>query len=153
MNDQPVHQPVPHHSSSPEHQPFESAEPATAPVVTAPDGAVVRPLLVLDGLGSLAVFELAPGQVTHAVSHATVQELWQVTAGRGELWRRQDGREEVHRLAPGAAVSIPLGTAFQFRADQDADGPLRITAVTMPPWPDTDSEARPEEGPWKATVR
>ncbi|MFE3499708.1 cupin domain-containing protein [Kitasatospora sp. NPDC059160] len=153
MNDQPVHQPAPHHSSSPEHQPFESAEPATAPVVTAPDGAVVRPLLVLDGLGSLAVFELAPGQVTRAVSHATVQELWQVTAGRGELWRRQDGREEVHRLVPGAAVSIPLGTAFQFRADQDADGPLRITAVTMPPWPDTDSEARPEEGPWKATVR
>lgn len=141
MNDQPVH------------QPFESAETADAPVVTAPDGAEVRPLLVLDGRGSLAVFELAPGQVTHAVSHATVQELWQVVAGRGELWRRQDGREEVHRLAPGTAVSIPLGTAFQFRADADADGPLRITAVTMPPWPGTDTEARPEEGPWKATVR
>ncbi|MFD5462384.1 cupin domain-containing protein [Kitasatospora sp. NPDC127059] len=147
MNDQSVQQSV-----SARHQAFESAEAADAPVVTAPDGAVVRPLLVLDGLGSLAVFELAPGQVTHAVSHATVQELWQVTGGGGELWRRQDGREEVHRLDPGTAVSIPLGTAFQFRADPDGDG-LRITAVTMPPWPGTDTEARPEDGPWGATVR
>ncbi|MFD8706018.1 cupin domain-containing protein [Kitasatospora sp. NPDC059648] len=137
----------------PVHQPFESAEAADAPVVTAPDGAVVRPLLVLDGLGSLAVFELAPGQVAHAVSHATVQELWQVTAGSGELWRRQNGREETLRIAAGTAASIPLGTAFQFRADPDADGPLRITAVTMPPWPGTDTEARPEQGPWEATTR
>ncbi|MFI9161902.1 cupin domain-containing protein [Kitasatospora aureofaciens] len=121
--------------------------------MTAPDGAAVRSLLVLDGLGSLAVFELAPGQVTRAVSHATVQELWQVTAGSGELWRRQDGREETLRLTPGTAASIPLGTAFQFRADPDTDGPLRITAVTMPPWPGTDTEARPEQGPWRATVR
>ncbi|MBD0675926.1 hypothetical protein BU198_35840 [Streptomyces sp. CBMA156] len=124
-----------------------------APVVTAPDGAEVYPLLVLEGQGSLAVFALAPGQVTRAVSHATVQELWQVTAGGGELWRRQGGREETVRLAPGTAVSIPLGTAFQFRADGDAGEPLRITAVTMPPWPGTNDEARPEEGPWKATVR
>ncbi|WP_051825329.1 cupin domain-containing protein [Kitasatospora aureofaciens] len=144
MNEQPV---------PPVHRPFESAGTADAPVVTAPDGAAVRPLLVLDGLGSLAVFELAPGQVTRAVSHATVQELWQVTAGSGELWRRQDGREETLRLTPGTAASIPLGTAFQFRADPDTDGPLRITAVTMPPWPGTDTEARPEQGPWRATVR
>ncbi|WBP85365.1 cupin domain-containing protein [Kitasatospora cathayae] len=144
MSDQPV-QPV--------HQPFESAEAGDAPVVTAPDGAVVRPLLVLDGRGSLAVFELAPGQVLRAASHATVQELWQVTAGGGELWRRQDGREATVRPAVGTAVSIPLGTSFQFRADPDGDGPLRITAVTMPPWPGTDPEARPEQGRWQATVR
>ncbi len=141
------------HPVPPVHRPFESAGTADAPVVTAPDGAAVRPLLVLDGLGSLAVFELAPGQVTRAVSHATVQELWQVTAGSGVLWRRQDGREETLRLTPGTAASIPLGTAFQFRADPDTDGPLRITAVTMPPWPGTDTEARPEQGPWRATVR
>lgn len=134
-------------------QPFRTADEGEAAVVTAPDGAEVRPLLVLDGSGSLAVFALTPGQVTHAVSHATVQELWQVTAGSGELWRRQGGREETVRLTPGTAVSIPLGTTFQFRADEDSDGPLRITAVTMPPWPGTDSEARPEKGPWKATVR
>ncbi|MBV2155001.1 cupin domain-containing protein [Kitasatospora sp. SUK 42] len=99
------------------------------------------------------MFELDPGEVTRAVSHATVQELWQVTAGGGELWRRQGDREETVRLAPGTAVSIPLGTAFQFRSDPDGDGPLRIAAVTLPPWPGTDTEARSEDGPWKATVR
>ncbi|MFJ8627941.1 cupin domain-containing protein [Kitasatospora sp. NPDC093550] len=133
-------------------QPFHTADLGHAPVVTAPDGAAVHPLLVLEGSGSLAVFALAPGQVSHAVSHATVQELWHVTAGSGELWRRQGAREETVRLVPGTAASIPLGTAFQFRADEDSDGPLRITAVTMPPWPGTDGEARPEEGRWKASA-
>ncbi|MEV7927903.1 MULTISPECIES: cupin domain-containing protein [unclassified Kitasatospora] len=140
-------------SSQPVQQPFQTADVGDVQVVTAPDGAAVFPLLVLDGQGSLAVFELAPGQVSHAVSHATVQELWQVVEGAGELWRRQGGREETVRLVPGTAASIPLGTAFQFRADEDADRPLRIAAVTMPPWPGTDTEARPEDGPWKATSR
>ncbi|WP_326847160.1 cupin domain-containing protein [Streptomyces kaniharaensis] len=122
------------------------------PVVKAPDGAAVLPMLVMDERGSLAVFELEPGAVTRAVSHATVQELWHVTAGSGELWRRQGEREETVRLVPGTAASIPLGTAFQFRADADGDVPLRIVAVTMPPWPGTDAEARREDGPWEATV-
>ncbi|MFD7904814.1 cupin domain-containing protein [Kitasatospora sp. NPDC059722] len=134
-------------------QPFGTTDVGEAPVVVAPDGAAVFPLLDLAGQGSLAVFELAPGDVTRAVSHATVQELWFVTEGRGRLWRRQGDREETVPLAPGTAASIPLGTAFQFRADDDAEGPLRIAAVTMPPWPGTDSEARPEKGPWEATVR
>ncbi len=133
-------------------QPFRTTEAEDAPVVRAPDGATVRPLLALDGLGSQAVFELPPGGVTHAVSHATVQELWHVTAGRGRIWRRQSGREAVDVLRPGSSVSVPLGTAFQFRADQDSPGPLRIVAVTMPPWPDGSTvEARPEHGPWRPT--
>ncbi|WP_327072780.1 hypothetical protein OG196_08410 [Kitasatospora purpeofusca] len=44
-----------------------------SPVVAAPDGATVPPLLSLDGLGSQALFELSPGSVTRAVSRATVQ--------------------------------------------------------------------------------
>ncbi|MEE1788570.1 cupin domain-containing protein [Streptomyces sp. SP17BM10] len=134
-------------------QPFGTAEADEAPVVVAPDGAEVFPLLDVAGRGSLAVFELAPGDVTRAVSHATVEELWFVTEGRGELWRRQGDREQTVPLAPGTAASIPLGTAFQFRAAEDAEGPLRIAAVTMPPWPGTDSEARPAKGRWEATVR
>ncbi|MEV0193916.1 hypothetical protein AB0I39_36030 [Kitasatospora purpeofusca] len=134
-------------------QPFRTAEVENAPVVVAPDGATVRPLLTLDGLGSQAVFELAPGVVTRAVSHATVQELWYVAAGRGRIWRRQSGLEAVDVLRAGTSVSVPLGTAFQFRADPDSPGPLRIVAVTMPPWPDgSTTEARPEDGPWPPTV-
>ncbi|MFJ3792735.1 cupin domain-containing protein [Kitasatospora sp. NPDC090091] len=133
-------------------QPFDTARSADAATVAAPDGAIVHPLLVLDGAGSMAVFELAPGDVTRAVSHATVQELWHVTGGRGLLWRRQAEREETVRLHPGTVVSVPLGTVFQFRADADATEALRIVAVTMPPWPGDPEEARPEDGPWLPTV-
>jgi mannose-6-phosphate isomerase-like protein (cupin superfamily) len=119
-----------------------------SPVVTAPDGSAVRPLGVLPGAASMARFELPPGAVSRAVSHATVQELWHVVSGSGRLWRRRvaDGRAEVTVLRPGVTVSIPLGTVFQFRADPDAT--LLILAVTVPPWPDTPGEARPEPGPW-----
>ena len=46
-------------------------------------------------------------------------------------------------------MTIPLGTAFQFRAGDD--GPFAFVAVTMPPWPGMD-EAVPVEGPWTPTV-
>jgi len=43
------------------------------------------------------------------------------------------------------AVTIPLGTSFQFRAGPEG---LRVVAVTVPPWPGDPAEARPERGPW-----
>jgi hypothetical protein len=93
-----------------------------APVVTAPDGSAVRPLCRIAAGGSFAHFQLEPGEVSRAVSHATVQEIWYVVAGAGQLWRR--------------------------------DEPLRIVAVTMPPWPDgSDDEARPEDGTWRPALR
>jgi mannose-6-phosphate isomerase-like protein (cupin superfamily) len=117
-----------------------------APVVAAPDGSAVRPLCVLPGVASFAQFELAPGQTAKAVSHATVEEIWFVTSGLGEMWRSQNGREEVTRLEPGVSLTIPLGTTFQFRAG--AQG-LRAVAVTVPPWPvDSPDEARFETGRW-----
>jgi mannose-6-phosphate isomerase-like protein (cupin superfamily) len=83
------------------------------------------------------------------VAHRTVEEIWYVLAGRGELWRRQAEREEVVALSPGLCVTIPLGTHFQFRAP----GPeaLVLVAVTMPPWPGGD-EAYAVPGPWATTV-
>ncbi|MGF1431294.1 cupin domain-containing protein [Kitasatospora sp. LaBMicrA B282] len=130
-------------------EPFESWPPPTA-IVPAPDGSSVWPLGVLAGAASLARFELPAGAVSRAVSHATVQELWHVVAGTGRIWRRQGDRTEVVELAVGSTVSIPLGTAFQFRAD--GDGPLLVVAATVPPWPGTQTEARPETGPWQPTV-
>lgn len=117
------------------------------PTVVAPDGSDVRVLLQLAG-GSMAHFQLAPGQVSAAVQHRSVEELWYVVEGRGRMWRRQDGREAVIDLVPGLCLSIPLGTAFQFRAA--ADAPLAAVAVTLPPWPG-DGEAMPIEGPWPAS--
>ena len=126
---------------------FTTVRTADAAEVTAPDGSSVRPLCVLPGAASFAQFELAPGQVSKAVSHATVEEIWYVVAGGGQMWRRQEGRAEVTALDAGVCLTIPLGTAFQFRAGQDG---LRVVAATIPPWPDSPGEARPERGPFES---
>jgi mannose-6-phosphate isomerase-like protein (cupin superfamily) len=130
---------------------IQSLEDATE--IIAPDGSKVRPLCRLTGLGSFAHFQLEPGEIAKAVSHATVQEIWYVIAGGGQMWRRQGTQTPtIVDLRPGVCLTIPLGTAFQFRADgvPGAGGePLRVVAVTMPPWPlDGADEARPEQGPW-----
>ncbi|HUX25499.1 MAG TPA: cupin domain-containing protein [Burkholderiales bacterium] len=112
--------------------------------VVAPDGADVRILLGL-AAGGMAHFELAPGQTAAAVMHRTVEEIWFVFSGRGEMWRKQGEREEIVALAPGVCLSIPLGTHFQFRAS-GTEG-VAAVAVTMPPWPG-EGEAVPVAGPW-----
>ncbi len=117
------------------------------PTVVAPDGSDVRVLLGLPG-GSMAHFELAAGQVAQAVTHRSVDELWFVLAGRGQMWRRQGEREELVALEPGLCLSIPLGTHFQFRAS--ATEAVSAVAITMPPWPGQ-SEAVPVDGPWPAS--
>ncbi len=114
--------------------------------VVAPDGSDVRILLRLAG-GSMAHFELAAGRTSRAVVHRSVEEIWYVLSGRGEMWRSQAGREETVTLEPGTCLSIPVGTRFQFRAL--GDGPLSAVAVTMPPWPGED-EAREVSGAWAA---
>jgi mannose-6-phosphate isomerase-like protein (cupin superfamily) len=108
--------------------------PAQADVL-APDGSEVRLLPRLDG-GSMAHFALPPGQISKAVRHRTVEEIWFVIAGAGEMWRALDGQETVEALAPGAALTIPVGTRFQFRAS--AISRLEAIAITMPPWPGAD---------------
>ena len=114
--------------------------------VIAPDGSDVRILLRLAG-GSMAHFELAAGRTSGAVAHRTVDEIWYVLSGRGQMWRRQDDREETAELEPGTCLSIPAGTHFQFRAA--GDGALAAVAVTMPSWPG-EGEAVAVPGPWAA---
>jgi mannose-6-phosphate isomerase-like protein (cupin superfamily) len=126
---------------------FETMLVTDAPVVIAPDGSSVKPLCALPGVASFAHFELAPAQVSQAVSHASVQEIWYVVAGGGQMWRASAAAEAITDLAPGVCLTIPLGASFQFRAGRDG---LRVVAVTVPPWPDDPGEARPEQGPWKA---
>ena len=134
--------------------PFETKALSATPDATAPDGTTVRLLLSFRG-GSLAHFELPAGAVSHAVTHRTVEEIWFIVSGRGSIWRRQEGLEpqegleRIESLGPGASLTIPLGTAFQFRAE--AGAPLSFVAVTMPPWPG-EGEAVPVHGPWRPTV-
>ena len=119
-----------------------------APLVKAPDGSDVRPLQSLAG-GSLAHFELAAGKTSLAVAHRTVEEIWFVIGGRGEMWRRQAEREEIVALDAGVSLTIPLATEFQFRSF--GPEPLAMVAITMPPWPG-EEEAYKVEGKWPASL-
>jgi mannose-6-phosphate isomerase-like protein (cupin superfamily) len=127
--------------------PFTTTRRTQDRTVVAPDGSDVRVLLGLSG-GGMAEFELAAGRVSAAVTHRTVEEIWYVLSGRGEMWRRQGGREEVVGLETGVCLTIPLGVHFQFRAL--GDEALRVLGVTMPPWPGAD-EAVLVAGPWAPT--
>jgi mannose-6-phosphate isomerase-like protein (cupin superfamily) len=122
--------------------------PATRDAI-APDGSDVRVLLSLNG-GSMAHFELAPGQTSKAVTHRTVEEIWFFLSGRGEMWRMHGEQDEIVPVGPGVCLTIPAGTRFQFRS---FDGePLAAVGVTMPPWPG-EHEATLVEGKWLATIR
>ncbi|MEO8136902.1 MAG: cupin domain-containing protein [Betaproteobacteria bacterium] len=102
------------------------------PDVVAADGSDVR-VLLKTSRGSMAHFELAGGRASAAIRHRTVDEIWFVLSGRGEMWRSSADREEIVVLEAGVCVNIPVGTHFQFRADDGAA--LAAVGVTMPPWP------------------
>ena len=99
--------------------------------------------------GGMVHFELRSGRTSIAVKHRTVEEIWFVLSGRGEMWRRQEQRDEVVSLEAGTCLTIPLGTHFQFRSF--GPEPLAAVGVTMPPWPG-DDEAVVVEGIWEPTV-
>jgi mannose-6-phosphate isomerase-like protein (cupin superfamily) len=124
---------------------FETKRLSPTPDAVAPDSSHVRLLLSLAG-GSMAHFELGPGLTSIAVAHRTVDEIWYFLAGRGEMWRRSNEREEVVEVGPGTCITIPVGTRFQFRT-LGADA-LAAVGITMPPWPG-DREAYEVEGKWQ----
>ena len=119
------------------------------PDAVAPDGSSVRLLLELDG-GSMAHFELAPGETSIAVAHRTIEEIWYFLTGSGEMWRRQKDREAIVPVEPGICLTIPVGTHFQFRSF--GDEPLSAVGITMPPWPG-EEEAYEVDGKWASTIQ
>ena len=129
-------------------KPYETKTLDAAIDATAPDGTAVRLLLSLAG-GSMAHFELPAGAVSHAIMHRTVEEIWFVLSGRGAIWRRQEGVERIDPLSPGTSLTIPLGTAFQFRAE--ARSPSRSSRSPCRPglaW----TRPFPSKGLWTPTV-
>src|SRR5262245_56450414 len=130
--------------------PFDTTRLAAARDAIAPDGSDVRLLLRLTG-GSMAHFELAPGQTSKAVTHRTVEEIWFFLSGRGEMWRLQEGQAEtIVEVESGVCLTIPRGTHFQFRC-LGAE-PLAALGITMPPWPG-DDEAVIVQGKWPVGER
>jgi len=128
-----------------------------APDAVAPDGSDVRVLVDCAG-GSLAHFSLASGEVSVAVAHRTVEEMWYFIGGSGEMWRKSErtGEEILLDVAAGMSLSIPNHTHFQFRST--GSEPLQAVGATMPPWPGIGDMGGAGEvyfvgGKWTATVR
>jgi mannose-6-phosphate isomerase-like protein (cupin superfamily) len=111
----------------------------------APDGSFIR-LLASGERASMVHCTLAPGQTSSAVAHRSVEELWYVLSGAGEVWRRRGDAEQTTVLEAGVSLNIPTGAHFQFRNTGDA--PLRFVIATMPPWPG-EHEARAVPGRWR----
>lgn len=105
----------------------------------APDLSEIRLLPSMKG-GGLAHCTLPPQGVSLAVQHKTVEEIWYFLEGEGEAWRKKDEQEKTVKVFPGVALTIPLGTKFQFR--NTGDCPLKFTISTMPPWPGADEAVR-----------
>lgn len=125
-------------------QPFQTLPIDEAGTETAPDGSNVRPLLRFPS-GSMARFEFSAGQVSQAVWHPELDELWYVIDGSGEMWRKKDQISSIDALAPGTCVSIPRHTAFQCRAGRAG---MIVIAVTLPAW-SGDSNVIAAIGPWE----
>ncbi len=121
------------------------------PDAAAPDRSQVRFLIDRRhgaGRASMVHVTLAAGQVSRPVWHRTVEEIWYVLEGRGQVWRCPPGAAvelaPPVSVAPGDALVIPTGWRFQFAAAQDA--PLRFLCYTSPPWPGPEEAQQAERG-------
>lgn len=110
----------------------------------APDGSEIRLMPILER-GSMAHCTLNCGETSKATYNKTVEEIWYVLEGKGEIWRKTSAGEETTELSSETAIILPVKTHFQFR--NIGDKKLKIIIVTMPPWPG-ENEAALVEGPW-----
>ncbi len=119
----------------------------TNPDAIAPDGSEIRLLVTSARSASLVEVQLAAGAISRPIRHRTVEEIWFVLEGRGEVW--QDGN--LVAIEPGSRLVIRTGAPFQFRAL--AGGRLRFLCFTSPPWPGPhEAEAVREGGLGTPTV-
>ena len=119
------------------------------PDAIGPDGSDIR--LLVDWRhhatrASLVEVSLAAGGVSNPVWHRSVEEIWYVLEGEGQVWRCSPDADPASVAAvevrPEDALAIPTGWRFQFSAGPDS--PLRFLCYTSPPWPGED-EAVPAD--------
>jgi mannose-6-phosphate isomerase-like protein (cupin superfamily) len=117
------------------------------PDYAAPDQSNIW-LLGSEPAGGIAICTLAPGRASVPVRHRTVEELWYVIDGRGEIARRHGDRDAfIDELESGVCLDVGTGITFQFRALGDHD--LTLLLLTMPAWPGADEAiAEPDRAAW-----
>lgn len=125
---------------------FESSRVKAEYDLLAPDGSEIRLLHSLSG-ASVVHCSLPPGAVSAPVTHRTVEEVWVFLSGEGQVWRKQGERELVLDVHAGCSLTIPLGTAFQFR--NTGAVPLEFIIATTPPWPGEDEAIVLGAGRWE----
>ena len=120
-----------------------------SPDAAAPDGSEIR--LLADGRhrasrSSMVEVTLPAGQVSRPVYHRTVEEIWYILEGEGQVWRcpPDAGSAPPQAVAPGDALVIPTGWRFQFAGAPGV--PLRFLCHTTPPWPGEDEAVAVERG-------
>ena len=93
--------------------------------------------------GSMA-YVFQPGLKTSLPTrHKTITENWLFLKGMGEVALRPEDKGQktkwaIHFVKPGIRITVPVGTAFQFRATTQE--PLVFAVMTMPPYPDNDED-------------
>ena len=121
----------------------------------APDGSEIRFLVgpaEAATKAGLCEVTLPAGEVSQPVWHHTVEEIWYVLDGDGEVWRSQPDQTDAVpvKVSPGDALVIPTGSYFQFAASKTA--PLRFLCYTSPPWSGaSDAKPAPRGGLGKPT--
>jgi mannose-6-phosphate isomerase-like protein (cupin superfamily) len=114
-----------------------------------PAGAEVR-VLMSNPMASITHCTLKNGITSKAIVHKTVNEIWHVISGSGEIWRRQNGIDSITKLNVGLTIDIPQGTDFQYRST-DGDN-LVFMCVTTPPWPGADEVNYLSIGAWEPSI-
>jgi mannose-6-phosphate isomerase-like protein (cupin superfamily) len=87
---------------------------------------------------SVAVCSLKPGQITECIQHKTVEEIWYILEGEGELfWKNpRTLRKGVLILRPGTVAKLSTGLHFQYRdTGSSSSSSLKFLCITTPPWP------------------
>jgi mannose-6-phosphate isomerase-like protein (cupin superfamily) len=122
------------------------------PDAIAPDGSEIYFLVGDAQRASLVEVGLGAGEISRPVRHRTVEEIWYVLAGSGEMWLKDpdSGDTATPPIGPGSTVLIRTGNHFQFRSS--GPGELRILCYTSPPWPGPDEAVVVEKGAWHPTV-
>lgn len=111
----------------------------------APDHSEIRILLDVSGAG-VAHCRLPPSCVSSPVKHKSVNEIWYILSGSGQIWQGRNGLNDFADLSAGVCLTIAAGDSFQFKNTGTED--LDILITTAPNWPGPD-EAVPVSGYWE----
>lgn len=115
-------------------------------VETAPDGSLVRPLL-RTRYASQCHCTLAVGEVSQAVAHYQLEELWYCLAGAGQFYCEGTNQNQPFAVNAGSTWHIPAGSVFQFR--NTGNQALMFLITTTPPWPGNSAANTQVKGFWQ----